>query len=99
MAHTAGIGILRNNLSFQELLVILLDVTCADLFQQVITFIHQLTERVQCAHHLRHVGDDGIGIVIGHLRQEVVDEWVVDRELHLFRVYKHNLQFCGVLLI
>ena len=99
VSHTGRGGVLRNDLTLQELLVILLDIACADFFQQVITLVHQLTEGVQRAHHLRHIGDDGIGIVVGHLRQEVVDERVVDRELHLLRVYKYDLQFSRMFLV
>ena len=89
----------RRDLTVDELPVVLLDISGTHLLQQVVAGIHQLTERVQRPYHLRHVGDDGIGIVIGHLRQEMVDQRIVDRELHLLRVHEHDLQLCGVLLI
>ena len=66
------------NLTVDKLLVVLLDVTGADLFQQVIACIHELTEGVERAHHLRDIGDDGISIIVGHLCQEVVDQRIVD---------------------
>ena len=65
-------------LTVNELLVVLLDITGADLLQQVIAGVHELTEGVERAHHLRDVGDDGISIIVGHLCQEVVDQRIVD---------------------
>ena len=87
------------NPAFDEFLVILLDISCAYLFQQIVTGVHQFAERVQRTNHLGDVGDDGIGVLVGHLRQEVVDQRIVDGELHLLRVYKHNLHLCGMLLV
>ena len=86
-------------LTGNELLVILLDIMGTGNLQQVVTRIHLLTERVQRTHHLRHVGDDRIGILVGHLGQEVVGDGLIETELHLLRVHKHDLQLCRVLLI
>ena len=87
------------NLAVDELLVILLDVTGTHFLQQVVAGIHQFTERVQGAYHLRHIRNNRIGIIVGHFGQEVVDQRIIDGELHLLRVHKYDLQFCRMLLI
>ena len=59
--------VLRIQLTVDELLVILLDITCLCHFQKVVTGIHLLTQRIERMDNLRDVSDDGFGIVIGNL--------------------------------
>ena len=60
-------SVLRIQLTLDELLVILLDVTSLSHLQQVVAGIHLLTQRVQGVDNLRNVGNDGFGIVVGNL--------------------------------
>ena len=87
------------NLTVYEFLVVLLDIPGTHLLQQVVTGIHQFAEGVQRTYHLCDVGNDWIGIIVGHLGKEVVDKRIVDGELHLLGIDEHYLQFCRVLFI
>ena len=82
-----------------ELLVVLLHIAGTGHFQQVVTRVHEFAERVESAHHFRNIGDDGLFFVLGQRGHEVAGQWSIDAELHFLRVYEHELQFVGMLLI
>ena len=86
-------------LALNKLLVVFLDVTCLCHFQQVVAGVHLLTQRIQRAYHLCDIGDDGVGILVGHFGQEMFLNAGVDAELNLLRVNEHDFKFCGMLLI
>ena len=92
-------SVLRIQLAVNELLVILLDIARLGHLQQVVAGIHLLAQRVQRAHHLGDVCDDGIRLLVWYLGQEVLLNSGIDAELHLLRVYQHYLQFCRMLLV
>ena len=81
-----------------ELLVILLDVTHMSSLQQIVACVHLHTDRVQCLHHLGHIGDDGF-CLIGQLRQKVMLDIGVDAELYLLGIHEHELQLSRMFLI
>ena len=82
-----------------ELLVIFFNVTRASHLQKVIARVHELAEGVQRSHHLRHIGNDRLFLVLGKRCHEVVGEGRVDAEFNLLRVYQHELQLIGMLLV
>ena len=92
-------SVLRIELAVLEFLVVFLDVARSRYLQQVVACVHLLAQRVERAHHLGHVGDDGFGSLVGHHCEEVLFERSIDRELHLLGVNEHYLQFCRMLLI
>ena len=86
-------------LTGDEFLVVFLDVMGSGNLQQVVAGVHLLTERIQRAHHLRHISDDRVGILIWHLCKEVVGDGLVKTEFHLLWVDEYDLQLGGMLLI
>ena len=82
----------------QILVVVFLQIACSCHFQQVVAVVHKGAEALERAHHLGHVGNDGLVVVV-NLCHEVVGYWGVDAELHLLRVDEHKLQLVGVLLV
>ena len=81
----------------KSVIVLYLVHTCG--LEQVVAMVHQCAERVERAHHLLHVGDDGLVVVLGQTGHEVLGYLVVGGKLHLLGVYQHKLQFIGVLLV
>ncbi len=73
--------------------IIFLDVAHACFLQQVVAVVHLLTEALEGLNDLVDVGDDGFFSVLValHLCQEVVDDGVVDAELHFLGVDHHEL--------
>ena len=92
-------AIVRVQLARCKLLVILLYVMCSRYLQQVVAGVHLFAERVQGANHLRYIRDDWVGLLVGHLGQEVVGYRLVEAELHLLRVYQHYLQLSRMFLV
>ena len=78
--------------------VVFLDVPHLGFFEQVVAVIHELAEAFERLHHFRHVGDDGV-FAVGDFGEEVVFNRGVHAKLHLLRVYHHEFQFGGVLLV
>ena len=72
---------------------------CTCRLKQVVTCIHLLTKRVEGANHLGNIGDDGVGLFIGNLCQEVVGYRLVEAEFNLLRVNKYYLKFGRMFLI
>ena len=83
---------------WQILVVIFLDVARSCQFQQVVAMVHECAEALERAHHLGHVGNDRLVVVV-HLRHEVVGYGGIDAELNLLRVDEHKLQLVGMLLV
>ena len=81
-----------------KLLVVFLDIANTCNLEKVITMIHKRAEAFQCTYNLCHVGNDWLLICIWNLSHEGISDWVVDRELYLLWIDKHNLQFVRVLL-
>ena len=88
----------QTQLAVHKLAVVFLDVARTGFLQQVVAGVHQHAKALQRANHLRHIGDDGL-VVIVHRSHEMVGDGGVDVELHLLRVYQHKLQLVGVLLV
>ena len=66
--------------------IILLDVAHFGLLEQVVAVVHELTQALERLHHLGHVGDDGVFVLIGNLGQEVPFDGCIDGELHPIKV-------------
>ena len=98
IGHEA-MSVIGIQLSVDEFLIVLLDITSLRYLQQVITGIHLLTQRVQGAYHFRDIGNDGVCLLFRYFRQEMLVDGGIDAELHFFRVDEYDLQFCGMLLI
>ena len=92
------VSVFRIESAVQELVVIFLYITRTGELQQVVAVVHECTQTLQCAYHLRNVGDDRFVVVV-NLRHEVVGDRRVDAELHLLRVDEHQLQFVRMLLV
>ena len=88
-------------LMLDELLVVLLDISCSRNLQEIIAVIHQFTQGVQGLDHLGNVCDDGFLFLIirWNLRHEVVHNRCIDAELYLLRIDEHELQFVRMFLI
>ena len=82
-----------------KLIVIFVNLPYLRLLQQVVAMVHELTERVERAHHLLHVGDDRLILVLRQGGHVVGRNLIVDAELHLLRVDQYELQLIRVLLI
>ena len=78
--------------------VVFLDVPHLGFLEQVVAVVHELAEAFERLHHLRHVGDDGV-FAVGDFGEEMVLNRGVHAELHFLRVYHHEFQFGGVLLV
>ena len=94
-------AILRIELTFGELLVILLKFSYISQFQEVIAVVHLLTNRVERLDNLLHISDDWFVSVTlwWYLCQEVVLQRLIDREFHHLRVNKDELQLCRMFLV
>ena len=85
-------------LMVEVFLVILLDIPRSSSLEQVITMVHQCTQRLQCPYNLCDICYDRILIFVHH-SHEMVGNRPVDRELHLLWVDKDNLELIRVFLI
>ena len=86
-------------LMVNEFLVVFLNLLHLSHLQHVIAMIHELTERVERAHHLIYIGDDRLVVILRKCSHEVRSNLIVDRKLHLLRVYEHKLKFVWMLLV
>ena len=82
-----------------ELIVILIDLLHLRLLQQIIAVIHQLAERIERTHHLLHIGNDRLLLILGKGCHVMRRDSAIHAELHLLRVDQHKLQLIWVLLI
>ena len=89
--------VLGIELSVDEFIVVFRYLTHTGFAQQVVALVHLYAERVECAHHFLHVGDNGL-IAVGQFCQVVSFYFVVERELNLFGVYHDKFQLRRVLL-
>ena len=78
--------------------VVFLDVPHLGFLEQVVAVVHELAEAFERLHHFRHVGDDGV-FAVGNFGEEMVLNRGVHAKLHFLRVYHHEFQFGGVLLV
>ena len=70
-------------------------------FQQVVALVHLHAQGFKRLHHLVHIGDDGlVGLLCAlHLCQEVLDQGIVQAELHLLGIHHYQFELCGMLLV
>ena len=92
-------AVVRIELTRLEFGVVLLDVAHLGLLQQVVAVVHELAEAFERLHHLGHIGDDGVLVVVGYLGQEMVLDGGIDGELHLFGVDHHEFQLGRMFLV
>ena len=61
--------------------------------------VHQLAKTLERLHNFGDIGDDGVGIVVGNLGQEMLLDGGVNGEFHFLGVDHHELQFRRVLFV
>ena len=90
--------VLGVELTVDKLVVVLRNLAHLRNLQQVVALIHLDAERVERAHHLLHVSDDGL-LAVRQLGQVVPLDLAVERQLHLLGVDHHKLQLRRMFLV
>ena len=80
----------RIQMTAYKLSVVLLDITCMRLHQQIVAVIHFLTKRVQRLDHLRKIRNNSL-IGIRQLGQIMTFYLRIDTKLYHLRVYQYEL--------
>ncbi len=90
--------ILRVELAPDELGVVLLEVATLGVLEQFVALVHLQAKRLDGAHHLAGVGDDGF-FAVGQLGEVVALDVIEERQLDLLGVDQYKLQLTGVLFV
>ena len=89
----------KPQLVMNELVVVFVYLLHVGQFEHVVAVIHELAQRVERSHHLLHVGDDRLVLILRQRGHIVGGYLVVDAELHLLWVHEYELQLVWMLLV
>ena len=84
--------------ALHKLVVVLPDVPRRSFFQQIITVVHLNAQGIEGVDHLGGIGNDGF-VLIGQKGQEVVLQFGIREQFHLFGVDQHQFDLRRVLFV